>query len=34
VNVFLFDYPEYVSCKQYKDHEKRLSVTYSIIVLI
>jgi len=30
--IFLFDYPEYVGCKQYKDHDKRLSVTQSIVV--
>jgi len=27
VTIFLFDYPEYVDCKQYKDHDTRLSVT-------
>jgi hypothetical protein len=34
VNIFLFDYPEYARCKQYKDHDKRLSPTYSIVVTI
>jgi hypothetical protein len=33
-DIFLFDYPEYVGCKQYKDHDKRLYVTYSIVVII
>jgi len=33
-NILLFDYPEYVGCKQYKDHDKRLSATYSVVVII